>query len=292
MIFLMFDRCETSIKWEIKTKPLVIGKEARLSCNGVSCSPNSTKRWIGGQDYEVLCFYDELLNLSKSINLSKYEMSSNGKIFDLRIKDLSFSDMNCEYTCSCGFLQYTRLLKIDDEEIIYPPTVLTNSITQYGGIFNINVSIDVYPIPKCKLLLKKEDLASNISVWTRPDEGGFEPFKVSFHHVYGLEEYICQGNITLDCQIGSHAYSILLHRFDLCKDTDTSKDVEYLLISLLSILVTVIAALSFVYCVKLMNKNGINRRNDHLSLRSLCMACRRLETDPTGATDEGTPCNK
>lgn len=100
------------VKWEIKTKPLEIGKEAKLSCYDDNCPTNYTRRWLGGKHYGLLC-YD-----GKSKNPSKYDMKSNGRTFDLVIKKLKFTDVNCEYTCSCGFNQYTKILKVNEEEII------------------------------------------------------------------------------------------------------------------------------------------------------------------------------
>lgn len=101
----------SSVKWEIKAKPLIIGKEVKLSCNGEDCSPN-TRKWLGGKNYDILCFNDQ------SKNPSKYEMMSNGTNFDLIIKNFNFTDVNCEYTCTCGFQQYTNMLTVDARDII------------------------------------------------------------------------------------------------------------------------------------------------------------------------------
>ncbi|CAC5392149.1 unnamed protein product [Mytilus coruscus] len=59
------------IKWEIKTKPLIIGKEARLSCNANTCPPEKTRIWLGGKNYDLLCLENE------SKDPLKYEMTSN-----------------------------------------------------------------------------------------------------------------------------------------------------------------------------------------------------------------------
>lgn len=95
------------VKWQIKSKPLVLGMEARLSCNGNNCLQNG-KTWLGGNNYDLLCFDDQ------SNNPSKYEMTSNGTTFDLTIKNLNLTDLNCEYTCTCGFQQYTNMLTAEE----------------------------------------------------------------------------------------------------------------------------------------------------------------------------------
>lgn len=100
------------VKWEIQTKPLVIGEEARLSCNGNNCPPHNIKKWLGGKNYDLLCFDNQ------SKKPFKYEMTSNGTTFDLMIKNFNLIDLNCEYTCACGFEQYTNTLKINDEDLI------------------------------------------------------------------------------------------------------------------------------------------------------------------------------
>lgn len=91
---------------------MVIGKEARLDCKGFTCPPNNIKKWLGGRHYDLLCFDNQ------SKNASKYEMTSNSTNFELMIKNVDLTDVNCEYTCACGFQQYTNRLKIDAGELI------------------------------------------------------------------------------------------------------------------------------------------------------------------------------
>lgn len=86
---------------------MIYGREATLTCNGYSCPSKAIKKWIGGPNYNLLCFDDY------STDSAKYEMMSNyTPKFDLMIKSFNYFDANCEYTCSCGFLQYTKMLKL------------------------------------------------------------------------------------------------------------------------------------------------------------------------------------
>lgn len=93
---------------------MIYGRDATLTCNGKSCPSKAIKKWIGGPYYNLLCFDDY------STDISKYEMMSNEtrQDFDLMIKGFNFSDANCEYTCSCGFLQYTNTLILGDSNFI------------------------------------------------------------------------------------------------------------------------------------------------------------------------------
>lgn len=44
--------------------------------------------------------------------------SGNSVNFDIMIMNFSVSDTNCEYTCACGFLQYTNKLKLENLNFI------------------------------------------------------------------------------------------------------------------------------------------------------------------------------
>ncbi|CAC5392152.1 unnamed protein product [Mytilus coruscus] len=152
-----------AVQWKITTKPMVIGKEAVLACSGYNCSSNKTRKWLGGKNYDLLCFEYQ------SINILKYEMRSHGTDFELIIKSLSFSDLNCEYTCACGFYQYTKMLQLDEEEVIYPPVVHDHSRThsQEDLKFQINVSMEVYPLPTCIIVSKMIEniVIHSLSYW-------------------------------------------------------------------------------------------------------------------------------
>lgn len=101
-------------------KSIKIGDEAILSCNFNDFSPcNMQKTWYGGRRYDLLCYDDN------STNWSKYEMKSYDTSLDssLIIKQFDFTDINCEYTCACGFNIDTHVLKLDDFNFICKYTV-------------------------------------------------------------------------------------------------------------------------------------------------------------------------
>lgn len=224
----MFTVNEASLKWEIKTKPLEIGKEARLSCYDNNCPPTNTRRWLGGKHYGLLCFDGE------SKQPLKYEMTSNGTAFDLMIKNFTFTDVNCEYTCACGYQQYTKMLKVKEEELIYPPKLQKNSITQENGKLHIDVSIEVHPSPNCIILYKEQILHTNISVRKMSDEGDLTLYEVSIQHTVEQNGGTSTGSIKLNCKVGSKVYSMLLFTPDSVEDEDKPKSAIPVIIGLLT----------------------------------------------------------
>lgn len=91
-----------------------MGDEAILNCYAHACSPLMRKTWYGGRSYELLC-YDDI-----STNPKKYESISYDTPFNtsLIIKHFNLTDINCLYTCACGFDQYTHTLKLDDLDFV------------------------------------------------------------------------------------------------------------------------------------------------------------------------------
>ncbi|VDI50198.1 Hypothetical predicted protein [Mytilus galloprovincialis] len=248
-----------AVQWKIASKPVIIGKEAVLVCRGYNCPSGDTKQWLGGKNYDLLCFDNQ------SKNISKYEMRSNGTDFELKIKSLNFSDLNCEYTCSCGFHQYTNMLKLDDNEVIYPPVVHDHSRAdlQEEGKFQINVSMEVYPIPKCKISSKDNDLRLNITVIKRP-EGELKMYEVVVQATIGADVVICGENITLDCKVRSIQYQHLLRGPYSCKDVEEHSNLQYYIVAgtilpLVLVLVIVIAVVTIKYRL---GRNNVTDQRD------------------------------
>lgn len=201
----------------MKTKPMILGKEVTLRCNGNDCPLQNSKKWLGGKNNELLC----LSNTSK--DSSKYVMKTNGSSFDLIIKQFSFSDTNCEYTCACGFLQYTDMLKLEEGNVISPPTIYENSHTAENGKLLIAISIQVYPLPTCEITY--QEVSSPVNITATDIHGGHnELFKVRLHHIFDTDSVNCIGNLDLTCRIGSHHYILTEEIIDVCKDQHNNKN--------------------------------------------------------------------
>lgn len=99
-----------TVIWVIATKSVIFGHDARLTCHSHACPRDSSKKWFGGKNYDLLCLD------GNSANPAKYEMVSNESDyqFDLTIKNFSLTDTNCSYTCACEFQKYTNMLLFDD----------------------------------------------------------------------------------------------------------------------------------------------------------------------------------
>ncbi|CAC5375432.1 unnamed protein product [Mytilus coruscus] len=207
----MLTNSEPEIKWEIKTKPVILGKEAILTCNGYNCPPENSKKWLGGKNYDLLCFDNE------SNKSPKYVMMTNGTSFDLMIKNFSLSDTNCEYTCACGFLQYTNMLKLEDGNVMFPPTVNKTMYSEKDDKLFIDIAIKVYPLPTCEITYQEISSQVNITS-TDIHEGHNGLHLVRLHHIFDLDHENCIGNLKLICKISSHNYIVTEEILDFCKD--------------------------------------------------------------------------
>lgn len=96
------------------TKSIKIGDQAILNCTVNTCPNNKRQTWYGGKNYDLLG-YDNI-----STNPQKYTMESADTSSDtsLIIKHFDFTDVNCEYTCTCGYNRDTHLFKLDDLEFV------------------------------------------------------------------------------------------------------------------------------------------------------------------------------
>lgn len=103
-----------AVKWHVINKHTQIGDEAILSCNANDCTQTMRQTWYGGRSNDLLCYNDI------STNPKKYEMKSSNSSFNssLIIKKFNISDINCKYTCACGFRKYTQMLKLHDLHIV------------------------------------------------------------------------------------------------------------------------------------------------------------------------------
>lgn len=232
----------------MKTVPVILGKEAILRCDGNKCSPKNTKKWLGGKNYDLLCYGNE------SKNSSKYAMMTNDTTFDLMIRDFSLSDANCEYTCACGFLQFTDMLKSGDGNVIYPPTVYENLKMEKDHQMIINIFITVYPLPTCEITYQKVSSPINIT-FTDIHEGPNGLPNVRLHHIFDLNPNNCSGHVNLTCKVGSEDYILMEERIDTCRDhQNNTHDIIILLVIVSSVVfvicITVLVVVLYCKCVK------------------------------------------
>ena len=102
----------------MSNKPVIYGDNIILTCktghvltNRVECP---VRQWYGGHK-------DKLLLYNKvSRDATKYEDKTNlsSTEFSLVIRNYTESDLNINYTCSCGLKFYTQCLSINDSNFI------------------------------------------------------------------------------------------------------------------------------------------------------------------------------
>ena len=107
-----------SVYWTVSNKPVIYGDNIILTCktwhelkDRVKCP---VRLWYGGHK-------DNLLLYNKvSRDATKYEDRTNvsSTEFSLIIKNYTESDLNINYTCSCGFKWYTKHLGLNDDNFI------------------------------------------------------------------------------------------------------------------------------------------------------------------------------
>ena len=101
----------------MSNKPVIYGENIILTCKtrdvltdrGGACQ---VRQWLSGRK---LLLYNDV-----PIDATRYEGGTNlsSTAFSLVIKNYTESDLNINYTCSCGFKSYTTRLDLSDNNFI------------------------------------------------------------------------------------------------------------------------------------------------------------------------------
>ncbi len=101
----------------MSNKPVIYGDNIILTCKTRHVLPDGgdacqVRQWYSGQK--------RLLYNDASVDATKYEDRTNvsSTEFSLVIKNYTESDLNINYTCSCGFKSYTKRLGLNDKNFI------------------------------------------------------------------------------------------------------------------------------------------------------------------------------
>lgn len=103
-----------SVYWNVSSVPAMFGQNTVLTCHlkYILTNPKdcSVRQWSGGPEHKGLVYN------GYSSNNNKYEEDINFGSFDfsLIIKNLTASDINVNYSCSCGFKSSTRNLSLNE----------------------------------------------------------------------------------------------------------------------------------------------------------------------------------
>lgn len=96
-----------SVYWEVKTNPIIFGKDVYLFCHlPRNFSMDSSRQWKSGSS---LLSFDE-----GPIDVNKYAGILDTDGFTLIIKYFAVEDFRRSYTCSYGFDKYTQILTTEN----------------------------------------------------------------------------------------------------------------------------------------------------------------------------------
>ena len=102
------------VYWIVSNKPVVYGDNIILTCKTDRRDACRVRQWYGGHKNKLLLYN----NVSR--DATKYEDRTNlsSTEFSLVIKNYTESDLNINYTCSCGFKSYTKRLGMNNNNFI------------------------------------------------------------------------------------------------------------------------------------------------------------------------------
>ena len=98
------------VYWIVSNKPVIYGDNIILTCKTDRRGSCRVRQWFGGHKNKILLYNNG------SVDATKYEekMNVSSTEFSLVIKNYTESDININYTCSCGFELYTKRLGLKD----------------------------------------------------------------------------------------------------------------------------------------------------------------------------------
>ncbi|VDI25399.1 Hypothetical predicted protein [Mytilus galloprovincialis] len=226
MMVLALNKVSTSASWNLTTLPVSFGKDVILWCsvgekkeNKFSKQGTDLQQWTGGQQYDLLCMDN------KCLNPSKYEMltRNNSQDFGLLIHNLSESDLDCQYTCSCGFSDFTKNLSVEPKHVMSLPA--NETTTTYGkninsGKMEIEIVLEkVNPVPVCSALFKglfiNETTVAVIKWYTY-----YNDVKVIYN--FPVDSIGCEGRLQILCTFVYRNVTIFDEYIDLCQEENAN----------------------------------------------------------------------
>ena len=189
----------SAVYWTVSNKPVIYGDDIILTCktghvltDRVECP---VRQWYSGHK-------DKLLLYNKvSRDVTKYQDRTNlsSTEFSLVIKSYTESNLNINYTCSCGLKFYTKLLGLNDEDFIVPPFRVDTHIQQSNETFSIYLNVRrVYPCPECSIVIGER--TDNLTI-TCVKRGVF--YNATYEANFSIAADDCGKKPTLLCFIGN-----------------------------------------------------------------------------------------
>lgn len=253
------DQLNGSAEWTILSPPIIFGETAKLALVAKNESEKSTRIWQGGQQYVQLC------RNGISLNPKKYRESTIRFPFEsiLEIKTFSEDDVDCDYSCSIGFIKDRHRLSLNEKDFEWHPnadSIAVASTLRKGFLIVDAVLIKVYPKPVCRISFEGMDLNESTATNVIEKNGKLFRVKITLEHAFKSE--ICKGELKITCQIGQTDMQVYLKEFNSCQDnhgnqpvtkqSDNSAHHNYITLILISAIaiVGITTVVAFVVLVK------------------------------------------
>ncbi|CAC5407924.1 unnamed protein product [Mytilus coruscus] len=177
--------------------PAIFGQNTVLTCHleDISTNPKdcSVRQWSGGPDHRGLLYN----GYSSDSNKYKEDVNLGSFDFSLIIKNLTESDINVNYTCSCGFHTSTNNLSLNENSFQYPPTGINVKFSFDNNLLRVFLGLKkVYPVPNCSLYFGNSPTLKIVPVTYKTN--GFV-YSVTFNDSYTLIEKDCNKQPELKC---------------------------------------------------------------------------------------------
>ncbi|CAC5405145.1 unnamed protein product [Mytilus coruscus] len=245
--FIKEDKQDKWLSLRSATDVITFGGAIILTCvvNGISTIDSDvTRQWSMGND-------DQLLSYNGRINnRRKYEETVlPGNEFSLKIFNITEADVNVAYRCRYGFETATNVIKITDDNYIYPPTPESTIVSYFMDkqTKTINISIyfeKVFPLPNCSINV---DAPTFDTTYICEDE-----IVMKVNLSLSLQKRVaCNRLINISCHIAGNQYDIWTFKLkDECSLKGNSSSQSILTITLIPTgLLVLISVLVIAKCL-------------------------------------------
>lgn len=247
MMVLHIVKTKAEVRLQLPSGMIEIGKDLKLTCkSSIEMSANRSRQWRGGVRNKLLC-YDGI-----TIDPHKYrEDMKNRSDYELTVKRISESDLQCPYACQIGFDQDQKILNVTEQNFLHMPEQNVSNLNyqQINGNYTIRFEIQkVYPKPSCKAI--SNGVYRNITVTNETKS------HVLLNVSYKLETedplHRCLKPITIDCLIGEKTHTITVEHSFICENlqTDSYMGTVYVVMAVIFIailLISIVLVLLHVY---------------------------------------------
>ncbi|XP_052074864.1 uncharacterized protein LOC127712461 [Mytilus californianus] len=197
LIILILPCAVSQVYWKMSSVPAIFGQNTVLTCHLETIFTNpkdcTVRQWSGGPERRGLVYN------GYSSDKNKYEEDVNFGSFEfsLIIKNLTESDINVNYTCSCGFDTSTKKLSLNENLFHYPPTGIKVMFSFEYDLLRVFLDIKkVYPVPKCSLYFGNSLILKIVPVTYKTN--GFV-YSITYNASYTFEEKDCNKQPELKC---------------------------------------------------------------------------------------------